>query len=239
VINTGVDLKEVQPRSPTGHLPAELGLTLPFLNSPPIHQSYLSHPSHRLSSPKLIATIGQIGPRKGQDLLIRAMPAIVDRIPDAHFVFIGTRTSQKQESIDFEQSIVRDATVLGLADHVHLLGYRNDVSTLLNEIDLLVHPARQEPFGRVLLEASAAGVPIVATNVGGTAEIIVDRQTGILVSPEDHNALAEAVTSVLLNPTPAERLGKSARIRASQQFSNSIAAEKLAHVWTELIAATL
>lgn len=216
VVHNGVDLESFRPRIRTGRLLAEL----PLLPGPPA---------------KLIATIGQIGLRKGQEILAAAAPAIVEHVSDAHFVLIGERSSQKQESVEFEAEIHRSFEQAGLSSHLHFLGYRNDVDRLLNEIDVLVHPAHQEPFGRVLLEASAAGVPIVATNVGGTSEIVVDGVTGFLVPRADPNALAMSVIQMLTNQHAADQMRKAARQRAEQQFSISTAAQNLAMVWDEVL----
>ena len=81
----------------------------------------------------------------------------------------------------------------GLKDRFHRLGYRADVERLLGEIDLVVHCARQEPFGRVLLEAAAAERPIIATTVGGTQEMLVHGESAILVAPDEPEAMAEAM----------------------------------------------
>ena len=217
VVHNGIDLDQFQPRSLTGWLHAELGLNR--------------------ESP-LIACIGQIGLRKGQDVLAAAAPNIVKHVPNTHFLLIGTRTSQKAESIEFEQTIRRRFNEAGLADHLHLLGNRDDVSRILGEIDLLVHPANQEPFGRVLLEASAAGVPIIATTVGGTSEIVLDSITGRLIPPKDPIALAKAVIKSLTGKTESQQFRHAARERALNEFSINIAAQKLSEFWNAVLGET-
>ena len=182
-----------------------------------------------------MACIGQIGLRKGQDVLAAAAPDIVAQVPDAHFLLIGERTSQKTESIEFEQAIHRRFAEAGLSDRLHALGHREDVADILSEIDLLVHPANQEPFGRVLLEASAAGVSIVATDVGGTSEIVVDGLTGLLVPPRNSSALAKAVTEIVSDQTKSFQFRENARRRAVSEFSNVVAADRLSRVWHDLI----
>ena len=214
VIHNGVDLNRFQPRSPTGWLHGELGID---------------------RSARLMACIGQIGLRKGQDVLAAAAPDIVAQVPDAHFLLIGERTSQKTESIEFEQAIHRRFAEAGLSDRLHALGHREDVADILSEIDLLVHPANQEPFGRVLLEASAAGVSIVATDVGGTSEIVVDGLTGLLVPPRNSSALAKAVTEIVSDQTKSFQFRENARRRAVSEFSNVVAADRLSRVWHDLI----
>ena len=92
-----------------------------------------------------------------------------DDLPFA-WLIIGQRFSEKEESRQFEAGL-HQAGAGPLAGRIHFLGVRDDIPEILNELTLLVHPARQEPLGRVLLEAAAAGVAVVATDVGGTREI--------------------------------------------------------------------
>ncbi len=214
VVHNGIDLDQFQPRSPTGWLHADLGLNRESV---------------------LIACIGQIGLRKGQDTLAAATPDIVKHVPTAHFLLIGERTSRKAESIEFEQTIRHRFDEAGLADHLHVLGNREDIAEILGEIDLLVHPANQEPFGRVLLEATAAGVPIVATNVGGTSEIVLDGVTGRLIPPKDPVALGDAVIKSLTDKTESQHFRLAARNRAIHEFSINIAAQKLSAFWNEIL----
>ena len=245
VVRNGIDLDEFQPRSASGRLLAELGLlchpgSAGFSSCPGHVFSHKDdeHVSERPPSddrPILIATIGQIGLRKGQDTLAAAAPAIIERFPNAHFLLIGERTSQKNESIEFERSIHRAFAVAGLTNRLHLLGLRDDVAILLNDIDVLVHPAKQEPFGRVLLEASAAGIPIVATNVGGTTEIVLDGITGLLVPPKDPDALAKATIRILADRVLARTLRDGARERAMREFSIAAAAINLTSVWSGVL----
>lgn len=116
-------------------------------------------------------------------------------------------------------------------NRVHWLGTRGDVSRVLNEIDLLVHPAKQEPLGRVLLEAMAAGVPVVATDVGGTREILDDGVSGRLVPPGDAATLAAALETVLGDPGLSGQFRRAARETAVSRFDLAIAAERHERFW--------
>ncbi len=150
VAYNGVDLEAFRPRPSSGRLSRELRLP---------------------AGTPIIGVIGQLVQRKGIDVALAAfLEVVVDR-PDWHLVVIGERYSQKDEAREFEAELYRRRDQSGVADRIHFLGWRDDVGELLNEFSLLVHAPRQEPLGRVLLEAAACGVPIVAADVGGTREI--------------------------------------------------------------------
>jgi glycosyltransferase involved in cell wall biosynthesis len=153
VVHNGVDLGEFQPRPKTGYLQRELDL-------PP--------------KARLIATIGQLGLRKGTDIVLQAALRIAPRLADVHWLIVGERTSNKDESREFETGLRLLAAEPALAGRVHFLGPRADVPQLLTECTLLVHAARQEPLGRVLLEAAASGLAVVAIAARRRAEVAFD-----------------------------------------------------------------
>ncbi len=181
----------------------------------------------------VILTIGQIGLRKGQDVLAAAAPLIARQVPGAQFVIVGERNSSKLESVAFEANLSATFAAAGLASQLHLLGYRPDVDQLMNDADLLVHPAKQEPFGRVLLEAAASGLPIVATNVGGTPEMVTDGVTARLVPPCDHRQLAAAAIELLSNDVLRHQLAAAAREHVVSQFSPDHVASRVTTLWRE------
>jgi glycosyltransferase involved in cell wall biosynthesis len=214
VVYNGVDLQAFRPRSSTGYLHRELDL-------PP--------------GTKLIASIGQIGMRKGLDTVLDAAGRVVQRQPDACFLVVGQRYSQKREAVEYESRLHAAACQPPLAGRVRFLGLRDDIPQLLNELTLLVHAARQEPLGRVLLEAAAAGVAVVATAVGGTTEIFVDGDSAALVPPDDHRALADATLGLLADPPARRRLAQNARRRAESRFRPDHAARTLAEHYGKLL----
>jgi glycosyltransferase involved in cell wall biosynthesis len=196
VLYNGVDLDLFQPRPATGYLHQELSL-------PP--------------EAVLVGTIGQIGLRKGHDVLVEAAHRLAARFPTLHWLLVGCRYSNKDESRRFEADLHRAAAPLG--ERIHFLGPRDDVPRLLNELTLLVHPARQEPLGRVLLEAAAAGTAVVATDVGGTREIFPpEAECARLVPPDDPAALVEAVAALLADPVRRRQSAARARRRAEEHF---------------------
>jgi glycosyltransferase involved in cell wall biosynthesis len=214
-MHNGVDLEAFQPRPATGYLHRELGLP---------------------ATARLIATIGQIGLRKGTDVLLAAALQVVDQLPGVQWLIIGERTSNKNESLEFEQLLHDIAAEPLLLGRVHFLGERHDVAQLLNECTLLVHAARQEPLSRVLLEAAASGVPIVATEVGGTREIFPVEAEGALLVPTDTcHALAQAMVSLCRDDSRREALGRAARHRAESAFDVRVASVRLIEQYQALL----
>ncbi len=207
VVYNGVDLARFRPRPPTGYLHAELGLR---------------------RQTRLVGTIGQICLRKGQDTLVEAAAALAERFPNVHYLVVGRRHSQKRESLEFEARLRRASQRGPLAGRLHLLGDRDDMDRLLSELTLLVHPARQEPLGRVLLEAAASGLAVVAAAVGGTAEIFpAHGNTARLVVPDNATALAKAMAELLNDDPRRLALGQAARARAESAFGLDRAAAAL------------
>lgn len=210
VLFNGVDCQRFQPRSAATAFRRELGL----------------------GADSVVAlTVGQIGLRKGQDVLAAAATRIVERVPNVQFVVVGERNSTKPESVAFEQKLRDDFQTAKLVGRLHLLGYREDVHRLMNAADLLVHPAKQEPLGRVLLEAAASGLPIVATDVGGTSEILKAGASAELVAPGDPAALAAAVINLAQDARLRKRMSSAARQTVLEGFNATFAADRLAEVW--------
>lgn len=142
----------------------------------------------------LVATIGQIILRKGWDILAAAIVELAPHWPDVHWLFVGRRHSEKAETRAYEAGVRATLAPHSARGRVFFVDEVADVAGLFPELTLYVHPARQEPLGRVLLEAAACGVPVVATDVGGTHEIFGhDSRAATLVPPHDPSALAAAI----------------------------------------------
>jgi len=179
----------------------------------------------------LVATIGQICLRKAQDMFAKAAALVGPRVPKAHFLLIGERYSEKTESALYDEGLNFEFAMAGLKHRFHRLGYRSDIERLLPQLDLVVHCARQEPFGRVLLEAAAAGAPIITTRVGGTEEMLVDGESAVLVSPDEPQQLADEIVRLSNDITGCQQLGAAARAQVVSRFSLEQSARGLAEVW--------
>ncbi len=181
----------------------------------------------------LVATIGQIGLRKALDVLAEAATMVAD---DIDYVIVGQRYSRKAESVEFETSVFETFARAAPAGCVHRLGTRDDVPELLAEIDVLVHPARQEPLGRVLLEAAAAEVAILATDVGGTREILENDHSALLVEPDDPTALATGLDALTNDQALRARLAATAFEEVRSRFPIDAAADGLVGAWQDALS---
>jgi glycosyltransferase involved in cell wall biosynthesis len=215
ILFNGVDLEQFRLRPSAGYLHRELSLP---------------------DDAVLVGSIGQISLRKGFDIFVGACEHLAPRFPAAHFLIAGTRFSAKDESIALDRAL-HDVAGGSLAGRLHLLGERGDVDRLVNELTVLVHTSRQEPLGRVLLEAAASGLPIVATDVGGTAEIFPPESKGaILVPPDDAQSVATAVADLLSHGDLRRQLGAAARRRAETAFDIRDASAALTRHYDEVLA---
>ncbi len=159
----------------------------------------------------LIGNVGRLAPQKGQRHLVRAIPLLLDRVPNAHVVIVGGG--------DLEGYLRELAEELGVSDRVHVLGPRRDVPAIMQAIDLFAMPSIWEGFGIVLLEAMAAGKPIVASRVATIPEVVLDAETGLLVPPGDPAALADAIATLAGDERRARALGEAGRARLHHSFS--------------------
>ena len=162
--------------------------------------------------PPTLGIVARLAPQKGHRVLFDAMPRVLERIPSARLRVIG------HEELSSVAELRAYAERRGVADRIQFEGFRGDVPALLRELDLLVLPSFWEGFGLVLLEAMAAGRPVVATRVGPIPEVVLDGETGLLVEPGDPEGLAGAIVRVLGDRGLAERLGRAGRARVAERF---------------------
>jgi glycosyltransferase involved in cell wall biosynthesis len=169
----------------------------------------------------VIGAVSRILPWKGLDVFVEAIPRLAPSLPGALFVVVGDivhHPAHRTESLDCRERLHRLRDELGLRDRLVFVGSRSDMATVMAGLDVLVHTAIDEPFGRVLIEAMASGKPVVATKGGGVPEVVQDGATGYLVAPCDPDALASRVRS-LADPATRSRMGRLGRQRAVARFS--------------------
>lgn len=207
VINNGVDLDHFRPAESDGKIFRELELK---------------------NDQRLLLCVGQIGMRKGTDTVIKSFQKIHQQFPGTVLLVVGMRNSQKQEAIEFEQTCRQASQQLP----VHWLGRRSDISELMNASTMLLHGARQEPLGRVLLEAMASGLPFVATRVGGTEEVVGDLDPAPLLCPPDcSTAMAELACYQLENESARQEIALKFRLAAKERFSDQKCSSRTLEVY--------
>ena len=160
----------------------------------------------------IVGTVARLTVQKGHTYLIDAAPQIVEKFPKVKFVFVGDGPLRDQ----LEQKVAS----LNLKDHFHFLGFREDVTEIVNTFDIFTLPSLFEGLPNVILEAMACARPIVATAVDGTPEAIIDNESGLLVPPENPDVLVESLTQLLSNEELRHKLAKNARKRVEDDFSN-------------------
>lgn len=178
----------------------------------------------------LLFFMGRIVYEKGLHVLLDALPAVLARLPNLRLVVAGDGPLRGQ----FE----RQARQLGIADNVTFYGFADDDDRdrFLRGAQAAVFPSLYEPFGIVALEGMAADVPVIVGDVGGFAEIVSHRKTGLLARPGDASALAEAIIELLTDEELSVRLRKSARREVEQKYSWSRIASATADIYDEVLS---
>ncbi|MFZ5918250.1 MAG: glycosyltransferase family 4 protein [Chloroflexota bacterium] len=184
-----------------------------------------------------LLTVARLVWRKGQDTVIRALPRILERVPQAHYLIVGSGPDT-----DGLRALAAD---LGVSGHVTFAGRVSDADlpAYYRACDAFVMPTRPshdgsevEGFGIVYLEAAAAGKPVIGGRAGGVADAVLDGQTGLLVDPSSVDQVAEAVLSLALNPALARRLGEAGRERVRREFSAETFAARVSGVLERAVA---
>jgi len=184
----------------------------------------------------VIAMAGQMVPWKNHPLFLRAAARVSRAAPEARFLVIGD--DRFGDHPGYRRRLEALAAEDGLAGRLVFTGYRTDMARILAGIHVLVHPASREPFGRVVVEAMAAGKPVVAVHRCGPAEIVRNGIDGILVPPDQTEAMADAVLELVADRDRARRMGRSGRERAAQAFSLRDFLPRVESLYAEILAAT-
>jgi L-malate glycosyltransferase len=172
---------------------------------------------------KLIAVCSRLTPMKGLEHFLEAASVVVRAPHNVRFLIIGGPSHIGDGSYKVE--LERYAASLGLGNRVIFTGFRTDIAKILPEIDIAVLPSLSEGLSNSLLEAMVAGVPVIATRVGGTPEAVEDGHNGLLIPPADLDALIRAMKFLLDNPQTRRRMGEEGRRRVLSRFS----VEKMVH----------
>lgn len=174
---------------------------------------------------KIVGYLGRIAEGKGIHVLIEAAPAILSKHPNTIFLVAGKFQNGEREAARYRNRLVALCKQFQIEDHVLFCGFRDDVDSLMQQIDIVALPSRLEAFPMTILEAMASGTPVVATRVGGVPELLTE-DTGVMVPPCDPRGLAAAIIALLDHPQRARELGERARERA-QHFPMAQTVRKL------------
>ncbi len=174
----------------------------------------------------VIGAAGRLSPEKGFDVLIKAAESVLREQPEAGFVLFG----EGPQRADLQKQI----SAAGLGQNFILAGFRADLDRFLPHLDLLVLPSYTEGMPNVVLEAFAAGVPVVATAVGGTPEIVEDGTSGYLVSAGDAETMATRICQALDDPDELPEMGRRGRLRVQEKFGFVTQAELYRQLFEEL-----
>jgi phosphatidyl-myo-inositol dimannoside synthase len=187
-----------------------------------------------LQGKKIVLSVGRLVERKGQDMLIRALPGIIAKVPDVHYLIAGRGP--------YETQLKTLARNMNIDSHITFAGFvpENDLGSYYASCDVFAMISREileegdiEGFGIVYLEANLLGKAVVAGRSGGVSDAVLDGQTGLLVDPESPSEVASAIIKLLSDPALANRFGEAGRARALNDFSGRSAAQKLCSVITQ------
>jgi glycosyltransferase involved in cell wall biosynthesis len=175
----------------------------------------------------VIGALTLLRPGKGLETLIAAMPDVLSAHPDAQLAVVGDGPD--------EAVLQAQARALGVADAVHFLGPSTDPMSALRGMDVFVHPSWAEAFPYVILEAMSLARPILASDVGGIGEAIIDGHSGLLVPARDQRRLAQALSGLLADPSRRALLGDAALRRVRLEFTRSVMIDGVSAVYAEAV----
>jgi glycosyltransferase involved in cell wall biosynthesis len=216
-------------REVVGLPPDKLRVVHYGLDEPPSAWGPPGGPELPADAPVLVA-VARLVPQKGVDVAVRALARVRKTRPETRLVVLGE--GPERSALD------ELAAELGASEAVSFPGRVGDVAWWLRRAALLVHPARWEGFGLALLEAMLCARPVVASAVSSVPEIVVDGETGLLVPPDDPEALAERISALLDDPVRAAALGAAGETRARTEFSVARMADRTVAVYEEALASS-
>ncbi len=181
---------------------------------------------------RVVGIIGNVRPWKGQTYFVEAFKELTNQYHNLYGLIVG---GWGGEEMDFKKKLQDNIRKSGIEKRLFFLGYREDVFEILSILDVCVHAStKPEPFGMVILEAMAAGTPVVATNIGGPVEILNSGECGILVAPKSSHTIAEACSKYLDDPKFRKKLVDNAYTRLMNHFHINGTVEKTAALFEKV-----
>ncbi len=180
----------------------------------------------------IVGLVGRLTPIKGHSLFLKAMARVARVIPNLQIQIIGDAPKPQ-----YKEELLTLTRNLGLEHAVEFLGTRYDIPELLSRMDVLVAPSvGEEAFGRVVIEAGACGVPVVATRMGGLVDVVENEKDGLLVGPDDPRILADAVLRLLKDTEYAQKLARSLRKKVETEFTLEKMFDRTLKIYGEALA---
>ncbi len=209
-------------------------VVLDGLTDEELADSAKQRPAFGTATPLRVGIVGRLARWKGQHIFLDAAARIIAAGYNTEFVIIGSALFGEDA---YEQSLHRQAKALGISHRVRFHGFTSDVAGELGKLDLLVHASTSgEPFGQVILEGMAAGLPVIATRGGGVPEIVSHGDNGLLTQMGDAGDLASALLTLLEDPPYAMRLGCNGYQHVREHFRASRGAREILNVYETLLA---
>ncbi|NQW18523.1 MAG: GT4 family glycosyltransferase PelF [Chloroflexi bacterium] len=174
-----------------------------------------------------VLAVGRLVPNKGMDTLVKSVPEVLSKVPEARFVIAGDGP--------MNSSLRKLATSLGVEDSVEFLGHRSDVPDLLRAASVFTRPSTLEGMPLTVLEAMATGLPVVATPVGGTPELITDGQNGYLTPVGDSQTLARAIVDILSDRERAAAMGQRNLTKVRDEYTWERVVDRTETLYCEMV----
>lgn len=184
----------------------------------------------------LIGMVGRLQAVKGHRYFLEAARLVKNELPAAKFIIVGDRLFNNPSDEGYPEQVKILIDHLGLGPDIVCTGFRNDVPDILGSMDVLVVSSLRESFGLVVIEAMAAGVPVVSTRCEGPEDTIEDNATGILVPVRDPQALAKGVISILADRERTKKMTSQARERVEKMFTVGVQTQKIEKVYAGILA---
>jgi glycosyltransferase involved in cell wall biosynthesis len=178
----------------------------------------------------VVGYVGWLIPIKGVTYLVKAMSEVVQRHPNSLLLLVGKGDEKGEE----ETKLSKQVENLGIADNVRFLGWRPDVDEIMSCFDIFVLPSLNEGMGRVLVEAMATGLPIVASSVGGIPDLVKDGENGLLVPPANAGALEQAISDLLSDKSRRKHMGETGK-KMCRPYSVEAMVEKIDNLYSRLL----
>ena len=178
----------------------------------------------------VVGYVGWLIPIKGVTHLVNAMAEVVQRHPNSLLVLVGKGDEKGEEETKLKEQVEN----LGLANNISFLGWRPDVDEIMGCFDIFVLPSLNEGMGRVLVEAMSAGLPIVASRVGGIPDLVKHEKNGLLVPPADAGALERAISDLLSDKARRKRMGETGK-RMCRPYSVEAMVDKIDNLYSRLL----